>query len=316
VVTIVTSGKAPTSLCAEIERSLQSWGKVDEGRDDARGSAAIAPYHFENRRKTVKLKLNLLPSLLLSLSSCRRLALVMAMLGCMAALAAPVPKDKDKDEKHEGTNVDSGSFGIFQNGHRVGTETFSIYQLNSGSVIRSEFKTVNTPPDLQSSEMQLTANGDIRSYEWKELSPEKAQSTLLPNEEFLTQKWRMGDEKEHDQPYLLPVSTRILDDYFFVHREVLAWKFLASACKQDKGVVQCPLKQRAQFATINPRQHSSALLSIEFLGREKMNLKGVQQDLLKLELKTEAQTWQIWLDNQFKVQRMAVVGENTFVDRD
>ena len=243
-----------------------------------------------------------------------RLAMTIALLGCMAAAAAPIAKDKEKE--HEGTNVDSGSFGIFQNGHRVGTETFSIYQVGSGSIIRSEFKTEHAPPDLQSSEMQLTANGDIRRYEWKELSPEKAESLLLPNEEFLTQKWRMGEEKEHDQPYLLPVSTRILDDYFFVHREVLAWKFLASACKQDQGVVQCPLKQRAQFATINPHQHSSALLSIEFLGREKMNLKGVQQDLLKLELKTEAQTWQLWLDNQFKVQRMAVVGENTFVDRD
>jgi hypothetical protein len=240
---------------------------------------------------------------------------MMVLLGSVVALAAPLPKDKGKD--HEGTNVDSGSFGIFQNGHRVGTETFSIYQVSNGSIIKSEFKTEHNPPDLQTSEMQLTPNGDIRSYEWKELSPEKAESLLLPNEEFLTQKWRMGEEKEHDQPYLLPVSTRILDDYFFVHREVLAWRFLASACKTDnKGVLQCPLKQRAQFATINPHQHSSALLSIEFLGREKMNLKGVPQDLLKLELKTEAQTWQLWLDDQFKVQRMAVVGENTFVDRD
>jgi hypothetical protein len=238
----------------------------------------------------------------------------MILLACVSALAAPIPKGKDKE--HEGTNVDSGSFGIFQNGHRVGTETFSIYQVNNGSIIKSEFKTENNPPDLQSSEMQLTANGDIRSYVWKEVSPEKADSILLPNEEFLTQKWRLGEEKEHEQPYLLPLSTRILDDYFFIQREVLAWKFLAAACKQDKGVVQCPLRQRAQFATINPHQHSSALLSIEFLGREKMNLKGTQQDLLKLELKTEAGTWQLWLDDQFKVQRMAVVGENTFVDRD
>jgi len=263
----------------------------------------------------VKLSLLLLFFSPSSLSwSCRRLILMTTILGCVAALAAPIPTDKEKE--HEGTKVDSGSFGIFQNGHRVGTETFSIYQVNNGSIIRSEFKTENNPPDLQSSEMQLNANGDIRSYEWKEMSPQKADSMLLPNEEFLTQKWRMGEEKEHEQPYLLPVSTRILDDYFFVHREVLAWKFLAASCKQDKGVVQCPLRQRAQFATINPHQHSSALLTIEFLGREKVNLKGGQQDLLKLELKTDAGTWQLWLDDQFKVQRMLVMGENTFVDRD
>ena len=37
-------------------------------------------------------------------------------------------KEKEKEKEHEGKNVDSGSFGVFQNGHRVGTETFSIYQ--------------------------------------------------------------------------------------------------------------------------------------------------------------------------------------------
>lgn len=245
--------------------------------------------------------------------SYRLLAFLMSIVWCMPALAAPLPKDKGKNE---GTAVDSGSFGVFQNGHRVGTETFSIYQTGNGSVIKSEFKTENTPPDEQSSEMQLTANGDIRRYEWKESSPEQAQSVLVPNDDFLTQKWRLGpDDKEHEQPYLMPVSTSILDDYFFVHREVLAWKFLGAACKQDKGL-QCPLRQRAKFGTINPHQHASALLTMEFLGREKLNLKGGPQDLLKLELKAEASTWQIWLDDQFKVMRITVVGENTVVDRD
>jgi len=58
---------------------------------------------------------------------------------------------------------------------------------------------------------------------------------------------RSPQEKEHEQPYLLPLSTTILDDYFFIDREILAWRFLASACKQDKGVLQCPLRQRAQL---------------------------------------------------------------------
>ena len=139
----------------------------------------------------------------------------------------------------------------------------------------------------------------------------------VPNEDFLTQKWSTGEEKEHEQPYLLPASTSILDDYFFVQREVLAWKFLATACKQEKGQVpQCPLKQRAQFGTLNPHQHSSAPLSAEFLGREKLTLKNGPQELIKLELKNDAGTWQLWLDDQFKVMRMAIVGENTVVDRD
>jgi hypothetical protein len=250
--------------------------------------------------------------------SYRLLAFMMALVWCLAASAAPMPKEKEKEKEHEGKNVDSGSFGVFQNGHRVGTETFSIYQTANGSVIQSEFKTENAPTQaVQTSEMQLTVSGEIRRYEWKELSPEKAESVVLPNNDFLTQKWSAGpQQKEQEQPYLLPASTSILDDYFFVHREVLAWKFLGASCKQEKGQVQCPLKQRAQFGTMNPHQHSSAPLSAEFLGREKVSLKSGQQDLLKLELKNDAGTWQLWLDDQWKVLRMSVVGENTEVVRD
>jgi len=251
--------------------------------------------------------------------SYRLLAFMMALVWSMAAcasLASAAPMPKEKEKEHEGKQVDSGSFGVFQSGHRVGTETFSIYQTGSGSVIQSEFKTENTPPDVQSSEMHLTTAGEIRRYEWKELSPEKAQSVIVPNEDFLNQKWSTGEEKEHEQPYLLPTSTSILDDYFFIQREVLAWKFLAASCKQEKGQVQCPLKQRSQFGILNPHEHSSGQLSAEFLGREKLTLKSGRQDLIKLELKDDAGTWQLWLDDQFKVMRLSVVGENTVVDRD
>jgi hypothetical protein len=247
-----------------------------------------------------------------------------ALVWCLAASglmasAAPLPKEKEKEKEHEGKSVDSGSFGVFQNGHRVGTETFSIYQTATGSVINSEFKTENAPTAaLQTSVMQLAPNGDIRRYEWKELSPEQGESVVLPNNEFLTQKWSAGpQEKEHEQPYLLPVSTTILDDYFFIHREVLAWKFLALTCgKLEKGMVQCPPKQRTQFGTLNPRQHSSAALSLESSGREKVNLKSGPQELNRLELKTETGTWQLWLDDQWKVVRISIVGENTEVERD
>ncbi len=242
--------------------------------------------------------------------SCRILAILLAMAWCVPVFAA------DK-KAPEGKSVDSGSFGVYQGGRRVGTETFAIYETSDGSIIKSEFKTENTPPDDQTSEMLLAANGDIRRYEWKEISPDQAQSEIIPNDEFLNQKWRASpQEKEHEQPYLMQISSTILDDYFFIHREVLAWKFLGTSCKQNKGLVECPVKQRAQFATLNPHEHSSAALAMEFLGREKLNLKNGQQDLIKLELKTEAATWHLWLDDQFKVLRMVVVGENTEVDRD
>jgi hypothetical protein len=224
---------------------------------------------------------------------------------------------KDKDE-HEGQKVDSGSFGVFMGGHRVGTETFAIYQNQNGSVIESEFKTEGSAEQAtQNSEMRLTPLGEIRRYDWREVSPGKSQLTILPSDQVLIQKWTTGpQEKEGEQPYLLPPSTSILDDYFFVHREVLAWKFLAMTCKQVNGQVQCPVKQRAQFATLNPHQHSSAPGTVEFLGREKVMLKGSEQELNKLELKGDSRIWYLWLNDQFKLMRISVAGENTEVVRD
>jgi hypothetical protein len=217
--------------------------------------------------------------------------------------------------REDASKVDSGSFGVFMNGHRVGTETFSITQNANGSVIQSEFKADGSAGQAtQNSEMQLTAGGEIRRYEWKELSPGKAQSVIVPNDQFLTQKWSANpQEKTQEQPYLLPASTSILDDYFFVHREVMAWKYLSSACTREKEGLRCP---RAQFGTMNPRQHASAPATMEYLGRDKVSIHGAEQELNKLELKSETGTWQLWLDDQFKLLRIFIPAENTEVVRD
>ena len=224
-----------------------------------------------------------------------------------------------KDKESPGKPVDSGSFGIFMGTRRVGTETFSITQNSSGSVVQSEFKTEGTADKAsQSSEMLLTATGEIRRYDWKEIAPGKGQSTVTPNEQFLTQKWTANpDDKPQEQPYLLPSSTSILDDYFFVHREVLAWKFLSTSCnKNSAGQLQCPLKQKTQFGTLNPHQRASAPVTMEFLGRETASIRGTNQNLIKVELKSDTGAWELWLDDQFKVQRMAIPAENTEVVRD
>ena len=229
-------------------------------------------------------------------------------------------KDQKKDQKEApGKKVDSGAFGVFINGHRIGTETFSISENGNGSVIQSEFKTEGSsaPPAAQSSEMQLTASGDIRRYDWKELSPDKAQATVIPNDDFLNEKWSASpQEKPKEQAFLLPLSTSILDDYFFVHREVLAWRFLAASCKQESGQIKCPLKQRTQFGTLNPRQRASAPISMQFAGREKITLHGSEQELIKLEMKSETGDWELWLNDRLMLQRIAIASEKTEVVRD
>jgi hypothetical protein len=236
-----------------------------------------------------------------------RLYLLALILALPAAVSAG-------SKETEGKKVDSGSFGVFMAGRRMGTETFSITQNANGSVIQSEFKTEGVANQAaQSSEMQLTATGEIRRYDWKELSPGKAQSGILPNDQFLMQKWSANpDEKPQEQPYLLPSSTSILDDYFFVHRELLVWKYLALACPKGKAE-PC---QRMQFGTLNPHQRSSAPVSMEFLGRQKTTVRGTEQSLFKVELKSDAGAWELWLDDQFKVIRIQVPTENTEVVRD
>ncbi|HWZ83346.1 MAG TPA: hypothetical protein VNW47_12005 [Terriglobales bacterium] len=220
-----------------------------------------------------------------------------------------------KEKETSGQNVDSGSFGVFIKGQRVGTEKFSITQNGNGSVIRSEFKAEGAAGQaLQNSELQLAANGEIRRYEWKEESPGKATSLVVPNDQFLTQKWTAGpDDKPQEQPYLLPAATSILDDYFFVHREILAWKYLGGACSKEKEGLRCP---KAQFGTMNPRQHSSAPATMEYLGREKVKIHDAEQELNKLELKSDAGSWLIWLDEKFKMLRITIPAEGTEVVRD
>jgi hypothetical protein len=238
------------------------------------------------------------------------------MAGLLALATFALAGDK-KDAP--GQAVDSGSFGVFMNGHRVATETFSIQQNASGSLITSQFKTEEgVDKAVQNSELQLAPNGDIRKYEWKELSPGKAQATVAPSNDFLMEHISGAPDQKapEDQPFLLPASTSVLDDYFFIHREVLVWRFMASACKQEKSGVQCPVNQKVQFGSMNPHQRSSQPLGVEFTGREKMHVKGTEQEMNKFILHSEGGDWALWLDDQFKLQRILVASDNTEVIRD
>jgi hypothetical protein len=81
--------------------------------------------------------------------------IVSLLLLPLFAMAADKEKPKDAAQM-----VDSGSFGVFLNGQRIATETFSIQQSATGSIATSEFKTeAGADKSVQSSELQLTANG-------------------------------------------------------------------------------------------------------------------------------------------------------------
>src|ERR1700721_1940718 len=111
--------------------------------------------------------------------------------------------------------VDSGSFAVLMGGRRVGTETFSISQSSEGSSITSHFKTeTGTEKAEQSSDLELYANGDLRKYEWHELAPGQSHAIVEPKESFLIKhEGKNPTDKPLEQPFLLPASTTILDDY-------------------------------------------------------------------------------------------------------
>lgn len=241
----------------------------------------------------------------------------MLVAGMLAAPLIAVASDKDKKDSN-GQMVDSGSLGVFMGGKRIATETFSIQQSSNGSLISSQFKTEEgTDKAAQTSELQLAPNGDIRKYEWKELSPGKGQATVTPSNDYLIEHISgSANEKAEDQPFMLPLSTSVLDDYVFIHREVLVWRYLASTCKRENGLVQCPANQKTQFGAINPHQRSSLPLSVEFQGRDKVSIRGAEKELNKFILRSEGGDWTIWLDDQFKLQRVLVTADNTEVIRD
>jgi hypothetical protein len=239
----------------------------------------------------------------------------LATVTCLALLAIAAPA---ADKKAAGPQmVDSGSFAVLMNGHRVATESFSITQDTGGSSITSQFKSEEGAQKAeQTSDLELLASGDLRKYEWKEVSPGQSHAVVEPDQSFLIEHvWKIPTDKPLDQPFLLPASTSILDDYFFVQREVLAWRYLATNCKQEK-VPSCPLKQKAPMGTLNPHARASTLVTMDYAGREKVTIHGAERELIRLDMSSESGESSMWLDDSLKMQRIVVPAENTEVVRD
>jgi hypothetical protein len=57
---------------------------------------------------------------------------------------------------------------------------------------------------------------------------------------------------------------------------------------------------------------------MELVGKEKVMIRGTERELLRLNLKGEAFSWALWVDekNQFKLMRVLVADDNTEVVRD
>lgn len=214
------------------------------------------------------------------------------------------------------TVVDQGSFAVFQNGQRVGTENFSIRQYADSSVTSSELHVEAGPSGAnldQSSELTLFPNGSISRYEWKQAGAPHNSATVEPKDQFLTMRV-VTDGKTADQPFFLTPDAFVLDDYFFSTREVLLWKYLATACKPRPGGDGCDLT-RARFAVLIPRRRTSAEVFIEFKGYDDTPLNGRPQHLRHFVMQTEGPEWNLWLDTNHKLLRISIPETNTEVLR-
>lgn len=218
-----------------------------------------------------------------------------------------------KDKKASNKMWDSGSFGIYMNGKRIGTEKFQIEQRSDFSIATSQIKVEdgNFKAD-QTAEMEITPRGELRSYTWRATAPQKEESSVEPKDQLLVEHVVPADQKKMDVPHVLPVSTVILDDNFFSQRELLVWRYLRTGCifKPSEGLVCGP----SHFGILIPHQHVAGEAVMDLVGRDKITVKGQEEELNKLKLETDGTTWFLWITDDYKLVKISA--NNVDVIRD
>ena len=246
----------------------------------------------------------------------RRFWLVVVAAALALATSGAGAGKKDKPEK-TGAIVDSGSFGVFVGGKRVATEKFQIEKRDDGNVSTSELTVDDgNQKASQTSELLFSSSGDLQRYSWKEQSPGKSQITVEPKDTFLMEYITPSPaEKTQELPFFLPRSTNILDDNFFAHRELLAQRYWETGCRRGLGQTGCRLP-KMKFGVIIPRQGVFLMVSMEYIGKEKVKLGETERELDRFNLTADGMDWALWLDDQHKLVRILIAADNTEVLRD
>ena len=231
------------------------------------------------------------------------------------ALTAGDKKDKAKPAPVQA--VDTGSFGVFIRGQRVVTETFSVHQESGVSVIKAQLKEINGgDASSQKSSLEITSSGELLRYEWSQ--PSGGSLTVIPSNDFLLEKITPPNAtKAAEKSFLLPATSSILDNNFFVHRDVLVWRYLTADCKTEAGNLKCQ-QDPAQFGVLIPQDQNSMSVRLELVGREKIKIRDTERELLRLNLSGESFEWALWVDpqDQFKLIKVAILADNVEVVRD
>jgi hypothetical protein len=242
--------------------------------------------------------------------------ITVAVLAGATLLSASDKDKKDKAKQQGAQQIDSGSFGVFVRGQRVVTETFDVQQENGISDVKSQLRQTGSAAHAdQHSELQMTSSGELVRYEWSDGS---GSLLVTPNNEFLLEKITgSAGAKPAEQPFLMPNTSAILDNNFFIHRQVLGWRYLATNCQTQSGALKCQ-HGAVEFGVLVPQDRTSVRVRMELVGREKVTIRGTERELLRLNLKGESFSWALWVDekDQFKLMRVLVTDDNTEVVRD
>jgi hypothetical protein len=236
----------------------------------------------------------------------------------MAAVALQTAAARSKDEKKHDTRqmVDSGAFDVIVKGQHVITESFSIEEQSGISIVKAQLKETAGNDPVQKSELEFTSLGNLLRYEWNDNSG--GSLSVMTDNDFLKEKITApGSTKPAEQSFLMPSTSMILDNNFFVQREVMAWRYLALDCKSEGGGLKCQ-QGPAEFGVVVPQERTSMSVRLELVGKEKVSIRGAQRDLLRVNLSGENFQWSLWLDDQdhFKLMRVSIPADDTEVVRE
>jgi hypothetical protein len=161
----------------------------------------------------------------------------------------------------------------------------------------------------------MTSSGELVRYEWGDGS---GSLVVTPKDEFLLEKiTTAASAKTAEQPFLMPNTSAILDNNFFIHREVLAWRYLATNCHTESGGLKCQ-QGPVEFGVLVPQDRTSMRVRMELVGKEKVTIRGTERELWRLNLLGESFSWALWVDDkdQFKLVRVLIADANTELVRD
>jgi hypothetical protein len=122
----------------------------------------------------------------------------------------------------------------------------------------------------------------------------------------------------------LTPETSIMDDNFFSHMEVIAWKYMAFGCKLNaQSQTECkwlPLR----MPIFVPHQQQSMILEVSYQGVQKVKVNGKDTEFKTFSFtledpanfKPEGGNCLLWFNEQNKLVRVVDAADNMEVLRD